>query len=168
MTTRVGVLGSASSTLQSRATQALGVGAAVSAATARPRQRARTVEGMRSLAEASLDERERRVVERLLELLHAEFGPDLRAVWLYGSRARGEEPEADSDVDLLVVSSRGDRDDDLRVIELVFQAAAAEGANPAAFSTKVYDPELVARRRRIRSFFFQEVDRDKIVLAGEA
>ena len=123
---------------------------------------------MRSLADASLDGQERRVLERLLALLQTEFGQHLRGVWLYGSRARGEHPHADSDVDLLVVSSRGGRDDDLRVIELVFQAAAAEGANPAAFSTKLYDPELVARRRRIRSFFFQEVDRDKIVLAGEA
>ena len=87
------------------------------------------------------------------------------AVRLQGT---GEHPHADSDVDLLVVSSRGQRDDDLRLIQLVFEAAVAEGANPARFSTKLYDPELVARRRGIRSFFFQEVDRDKIVLAGEA
>jgi predicted nucleotidyltransferase len=122
---------------------------------------------MRTLAEASLTPVERRMIERLLGLLERELGPHLRGVWLYGSRARGEPPGEDSDVDLLVVSSRAGRDDDLHVIELAVEAALAEGANPAGFSVKLYDPELVAHRRAIRSFFFAEVDRDKIVLAGE-
>jgi predicted nucleotidyltransferase len=120
-----------------------------------------------ALAHASLTSTERRVVERLVGLLESEFGPHLRGVWLYGSRARGERTGAYSDVDLLVVSSRHEPDDDLRAIELAFEAAGAEGANPAGFSIKLYDPELVAQRREIRSFFMQEVDRDKIVLAGE-
>jgi predicted nucleotidyltransferase len=122
---------------------------------------------MRSFAEAALSPQERRVVERLVGSLEAEFGRHLRGVWLYGSRARGERSHEDSDVDLLVVSSRRDPDDDLRAIELAMEAAVAEGADLAAFSIKLYDPELVAQRRRIRSFFFQEVDRDKIVLAGD-
>jgi predicted nucleotidyltransferase len=122
---------------------------------------------VRALAEASLAAVERRVVERLVGLLEAELGPDLRAVWLYGSRARGEHPRDDSDVDLLVVSTRGRPDDDRRVIELAVEAAGLEGANPAGFSIKLYDPALVAQRRAIQSFFMQEVDRDKIVLAGE-
>ena len=107
------------------------------------------------------------MIQRLLGLLEAELGPHLRAVWLYGSRARGERAGEDSDVDLLAVSTRGEPDDDLRVIELAFEAAEAERANPAGISIKLYDPELVAQRRRIHSFFMQEVDRDKIVLAGE-
>jgi predicted nucleotidyltransferase len=122
---------------------------------------------MRALADASLTPQEKRVVERLLGLLEVEFGPHLRSVWLYGSRARGEPAGDDSDVDLLVVSNRGKPDDDLRAIELALEAAEAEEANPAAFSIKLYDPELVAQRRRVRSFFIEEVDRDKIVLAGE-
>ena len=122
---------------------------------------------MTSLTTASLSAGERRVLERLVELLKAEFGDDLRSVWLYGSRARGERPGPDSDVDLLVVSTRGRFEDDLRVITLLGDAAEAEGANPAVFSTKVYDPDLIAQRREIRSFFMQEVDRDKIVLFGE-
>lgn len=121
---------------------------------------------MDSLAKASLNAQEKRVLERLLELLEAEFGQHLHGVWLYGSRARGEQPAEDSDIDLIVVSTRGRPDDDLRVIELSSEAARAEGANPAVFSIKLYDPELVAQRRSIRSFFMQEVDRDKIVLAG--
>ena len=107
------------------------------------------------------------MIERFVGLLEAELGPHLRSVWLYGSRARGEPAGEDSDVDLLVVSTRGDPNDDLRVIELAFEAAGDEGANPAWYSIKLYDPELVEQRRSIRSFFMQEVDRDKVVLAGE-
>lgn len=122
---------------------------------------------MASLAAASLSAEEKRVLKRWVELLKAEFGADLHGVWLYGSRARGERPGPDSDVDLLVVSSRGHFQDDLRVITLLSDAAEAEGANSASFSPKLYDPELIAQRREIRSFFMQEVDRDKIVLFGE-
>ena len=122
---------------------------------------------MHELADASLTAQERRVLDRLVPMLEQEFGEDLRGVWLYGSRARGERPGEDSDVDLLVVSTRSGWDDHGRAIELAWAAAEAEDANPLTFSVKLYDPALVADRRRIRSFFFQEVDRDKIVLAGE-
>jgi predicted nucleotidyltransferase len=122
---------------------------------------------MHGLATATLSAPERRVVERLVESLQAVLGSHLRSVWLYGSRARGDHPGEDSDVDLLVVSTRGAKDDDLLVIELAIAAALEEGGNPFAFSVKLYDPELIARRREIGSFFMQEVDREKIVLAGE-
>ena len=126
-----------------------------------------TVGRVATIAEASLSMTERRTLERLVDLLRAEFGADLRSVWLYGSRARGETPGQDSDVDLIVVSSRNEREDDLRIRQLVVEAADAEGANAAWFSVKLYTPERVGDRRAIRSFFFQEVDRDKIVLFGE-
>lgn len=127
-----------------------------------------TVGAVGTLTTASLSPAERRTLERLVELLQGEFGPHLRAVWLYGSRARGERPGPDSDVDVLVVSSRQRPNDDLRAIVLMHEAANAEGADPMRFSVKVFDPEYVDDRRRIRSFFMQEVDRDKIVLFGEA
>jgi predicted nucleotidyltransferase len=114
-----------------------------------------------------LSSTERRVVERFVQSLEAEQGSDLRSVWLYGSRARGETPGPDSDVDLLVVSTRNDVNDDRRLFDVLMDAADAEGANPATFSVKLFDPERIADRRAIRSFFMQEVDRDKIVLSGE-
>jgi predicted nucleotidyltransferase len=120
---------------------------------------------MRTLDQASLSPVERRVLTRLVPLLEEEFGDDLHGVWLYGSRARGEPPWEWSDVDLLVVARRRGRDE-LRVIRLVDEAADAEGGDAALFSALVYEPERVEERRRIRSFFMQEVDRDKIVLAG--
>lgn len=107
------------------------------------------------------------MLDRLVALLESEYGDDLRSVWLFGSRARGEEPRPESDVDLLVVLRGATLDDHFRVGRLVDQAADAEGANPAYFAAHVYTPERVEQRRSIRSFFMQEVDRDKVVLAGE-
>jgi predicted nucleotidyltransferase len=119
-----------------------------------------------SIANASLSDRERRVVKRLLRRLETEFGDGLIAVWLYGSRARGEEPRTRSDIDLLVVT-RGGRDRDFRrVTELAMDAAEAEGIDPFRVSTRVADPAWIEGRREIDSFFIREVDRDKIVLAG--
>ncbi len=122
---------------------------------------------MATIAEASLTPSERRVVERLVERLRDEFGGDLHAVWLYGSRARGETPGVDSDIDLMVVSTRDHREDHLSALRLAAEAADAEGANPARFSVKLYSPARVAERRAINSFFLQEIDRDKVVLFGD-
>lgn len=116
--------------------------------------------------EASLDDLERRTVERFVELLKRRLGDGLIAAWLYGSRARGERPHPESDVDLMIVTSRGDADADA-VDDALFEAAEAEGANPFGFSAQIADPGWLADRRRIGSFFIQEVDRDKVVLHGE-
>ena len=122
---------------------------------------------MRTLDDASLSPVERRVLDRLVGLLEQEYGNDLRSIWLFGSRARGEDPGPESDVDVLVVLRGAQLEDQFRVIELVHKVADAEGGNPAFFAVKVYDTERIAQRREIRSFFMQEVDRDKVVLAGE-
>jgi len=45
------------------------------------------------------------------------------------------------------------------------RADDAEG-RPSFFSVQVHDPAWLEQRREIRSFFIQEVDRDKVVLAG--
>lgn len=122
---------------------------------------------MVSLADAALSQAERRALDRLVRLLGEEFGGDLHGVWLYGSRARGEWTHEESDIDVLVVARPRGPDDDLRVLRLRDQAAEAEGVGPDWLSVKLYEPDRVAQRREIRSFFMQEVDRDKIVLAGQ-
>lgn len=115
---------------------------------------------------ASLDRLERRTVERFVDLLERRLGGGLVAVWLYGSRARGERPHPESDVDLIVVARGGDAD--ARTIDAaLWEAASQEGANPFRFSTQIFDPNWIEGRRQIQSFYFQEVDRDKIVLHGE-
>lgn len=116
--------------------------------------------------QATLDQDERRTVERFLSLLKERLGGGLLSIWLYGSRARGERPREDSDVDLMVVTRNG-LDDARTVNRALFDAAEGEGTNPFLFSAQVADPAWLADRRRIESFFIQEVDRDKIVVHGE-
>ncbi len=107
-------------------------------------------------------------MQRLVGALEDAFGSDLLAVWLYGSRARGERTHPDSDVDLLVIVA-GDVERNQRLAGNLGEAAAlAEGESPFTYSVHVYDPEWLRGRREIESFFIQEVDRDKIVLAGSA
>lgn len=120
------------------------------------------------LADATLSEAERNTVERFVAMMDDALGDDLRGLWLYGSRARGETPRADSDVDLLVIAE-GDREHRRRLaMDLSEAAALAEGECPFIYSVHVCDPEWLKGRREIESFFIQEVDRDKVVLAGSA
>lgn len=119
---------------------------------------------MATLAAASLSEAERRTLDRFVSLLEEEYGEDLRAVWLYGSRARGDAWE-ESDIDLLVVTTNGG-EDGRRIRELRAQAAEAEGIYYGWVSVLAGSPGWVAERRAVEAFFIQEVNRDKIVLAG--
>lgn len=128
-----------------------------------------------ALGEAQLTAVERRVVERLLSSLERELGDDLLAVWLYGSRARGEAdltltgPDTRSDVDLMVIVAPAAADWDQmheNSVRLANEAADADGDDPVWYSVLVYDLDRLRDRRQIRSFFIQEVDRDKVVLMG--
>ncbi|MGH2986766.1 MAG: nucleotidyltransferase family protein [Solirubrobacterales bacterium] len=122
---------------------------------------------MPALAETSLTSDERAIVAGLIDALRARLGDDLRSVWLFGSRARGEEPGPESDVDLLILSEGGSRVDGPIVNEVIWELAWSAGLNPFAFTTIVWDPDRLDRRREIHSFFVQEVDRDKVVLYGD-
>ena len=119
---------------------------------------------MAILADAALDERERELLGRFVAALQAAYGDDLDAVWLYGSRARGERPHEASDVDVLVIT-RSDRDDEALIPTL--WRVLDEMGNPRI----LVDPRQRSRawvddRRAIDSFFLRDVDRDKIVLYG--
>lgn len=98
-----------------------------------------------ALARAALNQRERRVVERLVVQLGEELGGDLRCVWLYGSRARGEadpseaDPDRRSDIDLMVIADGGARRYGAKVNDLRHEIAWAEGDEPAFFSVFVHD-----------------------------
>jgi predicted nucleotidyltransferase len=119
-------------------------------------------------AEASLTDDERQVVERLVELMRERFGSRLRSVWLYGSRARGERPGPESDIDLLAIADPdGDADDVLSAILLADRAAEELKLHRPIISIKVHDPAWLEGRRQIDSFFIRNVDRDKVVLYGE-
>lgn len=125
-----------------------------------------------SLDAAALSNRERQVVERLTVLLQDELADDLRAIWLYGSRARGDatidevDPDLKSDIDLMVIAEGGRQRYDVKVVELAHRIAVEAGESPVWYSVSVFDPEWLRGRREIQSFFIQNVDRDKLVLAG--
>lgn len=123
---------------------------------------------MASLATTTLTDAERQALNQLVDSLERKLGGDLHAVWLYGSRARGEPPrDEDSDVDLLVVTSRPGPDTPELVRGLAKEAGEAAGLSPyVGLSVVVMTPESIWRRRAIEAFYIQEVDRDKIVLAG--
>jgi len=118
------------------------------------------------LAAAQLAPSERRTVERFASRLTTTLGDDLRALWLYGSRARAT-AHPESDVDLLVIADGGRERYGRTVGDLGEEAAIAEGESPFNYSVHVHDPEWLRDRRTVDSFFIQEVDRDKIVLVGE-
>jgi predicted nucleotidyltransferase len=118
------------------------------------------------IAASSLTADELRVAVRLASALEAEL--EASSVWLYGSRAGGEPPGPDSDVDLLVIASGSSWDNLLRAYRLLHRIADQEGVSPMVFSLQVFDEDWLAGRRAIASFFMQEVDRDKIVLAGRS
>ncbi len=120
------------------------------------------------LSTATLSGPERRTVQRFVAMLRDELGDDLLAVWLYGSRARGERPHPESDVDLLVIAAGNHERSRDAALDLSAQAAEAEGESPFTYSVHTYSPEWLRGRREIESFFIQEVDRDKVVLHGSA
>jgi predicted nucleotidyltransferase len=129
-----------------------------------------------NVPDASLSTREQGVVERSVSRLRVSLGQDLLAVWLYGSRARGEadpaesDPDRRSDVDLMAIvdPARDAAEIGREALALIEEEADAAGDSPVYYSIRVYDADFLRRRREIRSFFFQEVDRDKIVLVGSA
>jgi uncharacterized protein (UPF0332 family)/predicted nucleotidyltransferase len=122
---------------------------------------------MATLAEASLSELERETLDRFVALLEQQVGDDLVSVWLYGSRARGERTGLESDVDVMVLT-RGDaaRGYD-RARRAMDEAAEVAGTSHIFFSVQVRDLDWLAERRAVEAFFINEVDRDRIVLAGD-
>lgn len=112
----------------------------------------------------ALDVEEREMIDEFIERLKEVLRDQLVAVWLYGSRARGERHE-ESDVDLLVlVRSDGDRHASA-MHEVSADIQLAHGR--WVMSPHCYDLDWLDGRREIRAFFIQEVDRDKVVLYGD-
>lgn len=119
---------------------------------------------MAVLVDAALDRREHELLDRLVSTLRREYGGDLDAVWLYGSRARGERTDDESDIDLLVVT-RSERSDKA-LIPALWRVLDGLGNPPIIVDPRQRSRAWVEDRRAIDSFFLRELDRDKIVLYG--
>jgi len=99
-------------------------------------------------ASAALTVPEHRALDRLVASLERELGDHLHAVWLYGSRARGEWRE-ESDIDVLVIASVP-REIEKRVDSLVETAAESEGSTAAgsrSFCTRRSGSRIEGRSR---------------------
>jgi predicted nucleotidyltransferase len=87
------------------------------------------------LGDAALSHDERALLERFSRNLDERLGPALHAVWLVGSRARGQEPLSDdSDVDILVLADDATWDAKLVVHEALDDAARALGLEAVGLS----------------------------------
>lgn len=123
---------------------------------------------MRTLAEASLSTDEHALLARFVEELRGRLGDELHAVWLFGSRARGERSSEESDVDVLVLVDDASWAGKMVVHDVLDAAAPALGLEDLtwSFSIHVNTPAWLEQRRAIDSFFIAEVDRDKVALSG--
>lgn len=66
----------------------------------------------------------------------------------------------------MVIAEGGRQRYEERVRDLAYKTAVDGGESPVWYSVFVFDPEWLRARREIKSFFIQNVDRDKLVLAG--
>lgn len=121
---------------------------------------------MATLAQTSLAADEQALIERFVQELRLRLNGELHAVWLFGSRARGEPRSQESDVDMLVLVDDASWDGRMRVRRMLDDAARELDVEALtwSFSVHVHTPDWLAHRREIRSFFVAELDRDKIVL----
>lgn len=81
------------------------------------------------------------MIERIVSDLQEMLGDDLLAVWLYGSRTRGEADPTETDIDrrsdvdmLVVVATRDAASVSWDVLPLVEKAADVEGDSPVYYS----------------------------------
>jgi predicted nucleotidyltransferase len=121
---------------------------------------------MATLAQTSLAVDEQALIERFVQELRLRLNGELHAVWLFGSRARGEPRSQESDVDVLVLVDDASWDGRMRVRRMLDDAARELDVEALtwSFSVHVHTPDWLAQRREIRSFFIAELDRDKVVL----
>jgi predicted nucleotidyltransferase len=122
---------------------------------------------MTQLSQARLSIGERALLERFASELRSQKSLESQAVWLFGSRARGEETREDSDVDVLVLTENASWENKMRIHAALQTAAHALGLEALtwSFSIHVNTPAWLEQRRRVHSFFIAEVDRDKIPLS---
>jgi type I restriction enzyme, R subunit len=117
------------------------------------------------LADTSLTEVERATVARFVERVHESLGDELGAIWLYGSKARGDATE-ESDVDLMVLACGGRERHREVVASIARELEKLDGDERIVLSAAVQDRDWLAERREIEDFFVRDLDRDKIVLFG--
>jgi len=98
------------------------------------------------------DTRLHRILSEIVEAVKAEYAPE--RIILYGSFAYGV-PDADSDIDLLIIKNTPERPLDRRV--RVRRIVDIRDPSYPAFSPLVLTPEEVKRRLEMGDQFVQEI-----------
>jgi hypothetical protein len=104
---------------------------------------------------------QRETLVRCLEAMNRVM--PLRAVYLFGSHARGE-ARPDSDVDLCIVADGAERQ--LEAAQQFCRAIRPIRPKPS-FTLVPITPERLAEKRAIRDYFFQTVLNEGVRLATE-
>jgi predicted nucleotidyltransferase len=104
---------------------------------------------------------QRETLVRCLEAMNCVM--PLRAVYLFGSHARGD-ARPDSDVDLCIVADGAARQ--LETAQQFSRAIRSIRPKPS-FTLVPITPERLAEKRRIRDFFFDTVLKEGVRLASE-
>jgi predicted nucleotidyltransferase len=98
---------------------------------------------------------------RFKEALERRFGARLREVTLFGSYARGEAHE-ESDVDVLVVVQGLTEDERREVMELAYDADAADREAWVGISPLPYSDVQAADMRSRERLLFRDIARDGV------
>lgn len=109
---------------------------------------------------SSLTSQEDKAVRLFKNNLTEIFSERLISVNLFGSKARGDS-HPDSDIDLLVIIDKKTWEDEQKVYSSVTDVFLATGIY---VSPKIYDPQKAKEKRHSHNVFFQEVDKDSIVV----
>lgn len=102
-------------------------------------------------------------LKRFKEALGARFGDRLREIVLFGSHARGQAHE-DSDVDVLVVITGLTEDERRDVMELAYDADAADRDAWVGLSPLPYSEIQAADMRSRERLLFRDIDREGLCL----
>lgn len=107
-----------------------------------------------------LTDAEQKALARFKEILQSLLGDDLLSLRLFGSRARQEGTE-ESDLDVLVVVQKKDRDLYRRIVEESLDIDLVYGTNLAPMILSVYEYQ---RNRDCGTPFYHNVEREGVAL----
>lgn len=112
---------------------------------------------------AALPSAVRAALQRFKDLLTHRFGDRLRELTLFGSHARGEAHD-ESDVDVLVVVEGLTESERSEVMELAYDADAADREAWVGLSPLPYSEVQAADLRSRERLLFRDIDREGIRL----
>ena len=101
-----------------------------------------------------------KLVQKFVEEIKSRYGREIREVILFGSLARGE-ATADSDIDLLVVTTSDWYEMQKKLAEVIVEFLLETGEYISAKAVNVEEYELM---KKLRTGFYQSIEREGVVV----